>query len=91
MDEDVGSDFELEPLIDLSTPSTALRLEITSPSSSLKSGVTPSNTNLDNWEREPSSAQPSTSSGQQSIDSKIASLCTLFPNAKQCNTCSNEL
>ena len=51
-----GSDVEIEPLINLTSPSTSLRPGVTS---------------------------PSTPSCEQSIDLKIGSLATLFPNAKQ--------
>ena len=66
--DDTGSDVEIEQMIDLTSPSTSLR-----------PGVAAQSTNLEVRERETSS----TSSGEQSIDSKIGSLATLFPNAKQ--------
>ncbi|XP_028412494.1 uncharacterized protein LOC114535330 [Dendronephthya gigantea] len=81
--DDIGSDFEVEPLlIDLSTPSTIIPGQ-TPLSSSLRPQVTPPNTNLGDRERDTSSAKPSTSSVEQSIDLRIATLGTLFPTAKQ--------
>ena len=71
MDEN-GSDVETEQMVDLTSLSTSLR-----------PGVAARNTNLEVRERETSSSEPSTSSDEQSIDSKIGSLATLLPNAKQ--------
>ena len=60
-------------------------IDLTSPSTLLRPGVAARSTNLEVRGRETSSVEPITSSGEQSIDSKIASLATLFPNAKQSN------
>ena len=70
--DDTGNDIEIERWIDLTSPSTSLR-----------PGVATRSTNLQDRERETCNAEPSTSSGEQSIDSKIGSLATLFPNAKR--------